>query len=80
MMLLQPMTPPQTQVSGEALNATNLEGGGVVLLPNGLPEQGLEKTYYKVMETLFQDSPAILFFKEGILRLTINPKILFYCT
>ena len=28
----------------EALNATNLEGGGVVLLPNGLPEQGLEKT------------------------------------
>ena len=53
-----------------SLNETNLQGGGVALLPNGLPKEGFGKTLLQGREIQFQDLREILFFKEQMIYLT----------
>ena len=77
-MLLHANDPATDPSEWEALNATNLQGGGVVLLPNGLPGAGSRKTLLQGDgNTVSGFAGDIIFQKEGILKLTkINPKIL----
>ena len=52
-----------------------------MLLPNGLPEQGLEKTLLQGDGNTVSGFAGDIIFKEGILKLLRSTRrYLFYCT